>query len=69
MRAAAQGWYEDHVTGDRRRIPIVHFAAARPPLLLCVKLDLTGSGDGCFEANLASLRLREGEDGDYLHFS
>ena len=42
---------------------------AKPPLLLCVKLAITGDGDGCFEANLASLGLTEGEDGDYLHFS
>ena len=37
------------------------------PLLLCVKLGLTGEGPGSFEANLASLNLREGVD--YLHFS
>ena len=47
-----------------RFLPIVHFAAAKPPLLLCVKLGLT---DGVFEENLASLHLTEGRD--YLHFS
>ncbi len=42
-------------------------SAAPPPLLLCVKPGLTGDGPESFEANLASLNLREGED--YLHFS
>ena len=43
-------------------VPIVHFTAALPPLLLCVK-----DFDGAFAANVASLGLREGED--FLHFS
>nr|XP_025855197.1 UDP-GlcNAc:betaGal beta-1,3-N-acetylglucosaminyltransferase-like protein 1 [Vulpes vulpes] len=46
------------------RVPILHFRAARPPFVICVKLDLTG---GEFEANLRSLNLREGRD--FLHFS
>ena len=44
-------------------VPVVHFSEARPPFVTCVALDRT---DGAFEANLASLRLREGED--YFHF-
>lgn len=45
-------------------VPIVHFSEAQPPLVICVALDRT---DGAFEANLASLALREGID--YFHFS
>ena len=45
------------------RVPVVHFAAAAPPFVLCVALDRT---DGAFEANLASLKLTEGTD--YFHF-
>ncbi|XP_011188815.2 UDP-GlcNAc:betaGal beta-1,3-N-acetylglucosaminyltransferase-like protein 1 [Zeugodacus cucurbitae] len=40
-------------------VPIVHFTRARPPLLICMKLDLT---NGAFEANLNSLNLCEGHD-------
>ena len=47
-----------------RALPVVHFSAAVPPLLLAVKGDLTG---GAFEANLASLKLAEGVD--YVAFS
>ncbi|XP_069962866.1 queuosine-tRNA galactosyltransferase isoform X2 [Bactrocera oleae] len=39
--------------------PIIHFTHARPPLLICMKLDLT---NGAFEANLNSLNLCEGRD-------
>ena len=45
------------------RVPVVHFAAAAPPFVLCVALDRTA---GAFEANLASLKLTEGVD--YFHF-
>ncbi|KAJ9596448.1 hypothetical protein L9F63_012532 [Diploptera punctata] len=47
-----------------RVIPIIHFTQAKPPLLICVKLDLTG---GNFENNLQSLNLQEGSD--YILFS
>ncbi|XP_053957923.1 UDP-GlcNAc:betaGal beta-1,3-N-acetylglucosaminyltransferase-like protein 1 [Anastrepha ludens] len=40
-------------------VPIVHFKHARPPLLICMKLDLT---NGAFEENLNSLNLSEGRD-------
>ena len=44
-------------------VPVVHFRDAAPPFVLCVALDRTNGG---FEANLASLGLREGKD--FLHF-
>lgn len=46
------------------QVPVVHFTQAKPPLLVCVKLDLT---KGSFEKNLASLDLIEGHD--YVLFS
>ncbi|KAM3923910.1 queuosine-tRNA galactosyltransferase isoform 2-T2 [Leptodactylus fuscus] len=46
------------------RVPVLHFTEAKPPFIICVKLDLTGGG---FEDNLRSLSLKEGED--YYHFS
>lgn len=46
------------------KVPIVHFRNARPPFVLCVKMDLTG---GQFEENLNSLELEEGKD--YYHFN
>ena len=45
-------YFEHHV-------PIVGFREAAPPFVTCVALDRT---DGAFEANLASLGLKEGED-------
>ncbi|XP_047565291.1 UDP-GlcNAc:betaGal beta-1,3-N-acetylglucosaminyltransferase-like protein 1 isoform X3 [Lutra lutra] len=61
-----KGFYchEDSQERPKPRVPILHFRAARPPFVICVKLDLTG---GAFEDNLRSLRLREGQD--FLHFS
>lgn len=56
--------YEDSKERPKPRVPIVHFRDARPPFVICVKLDLTG---GAFEDNLQSLNLREGRD--FLHFS
>lgn len=47
-----------------KKIPVIHFTSARPPLVICVKLDLT---KGQFENNLKSLNLKEGED--YILFS
>lgn len=40
-------------------IPIKHFTDAKPPFVICVKLDMT---HGQFEANLNSLCLTEGVD-------
>lgn len=45
-------------------VPIVHFQSAKPPFIICMKLDLTG---GEFEKNLASLNLKEGAD--FFHFN
>lgn len=45
-------------------VPIVHFQSAKPPFIICLKLDLTG---GEFERNLASLNLKEGVD--FYHFN
>ncbi|XP_048969755.1 UDP-GlcNAc:betaGal beta-1,3-N-acetylglucosaminyltransferase-like protein 1 isoform X5 [Canis lupus dingo] len=56
--------YEDSEEAPKPRVPILHFRAARPPFVICVKLDLTR---GEFEANLRSLHLQEGRD--FLHFS
>ncbi|XP_037349271.2 UDP-GlcNAc:betaGal beta-1,3-N-acetylglucosaminyltransferase-like protein 1 isoform X1 [Talpa occidentalis] len=56
--------YEDSQDRPKPRIPILHFRAARPPFVICVKLDLTG---GAFEDNLQSLQLQEGRD--FIHFS
>nr|XP_055174388.1 UDP-GlcNAc:betaGal beta-1,3-N-acetylglucosaminyltransferase-like protein 1 isoform X1 [Nyctereutes procyonoides]XP_055174447.1 UDP-GlcNAc:betaGal beta-1,3-N-acetylglucosaminyltransferase-like protein 1 isoform X1 [Nyctereutes procyonoides] len=56
--------YEDSEEAPKPRVPILHFRAARPPFVICVKLDLTR---GEFEANLRSLNLQEGRD--FLHFS
>lgn len=46
------------------KLPVLHFTEAKPPLLICVKLDLTA---GEFEKNLSSLNLIEGTD--YVLFS
>ncbi|XP_026326097.1 UDP-GlcNAc:betaGal beta-1,3-N-acetylglucosaminyltransferase-like protein 1 [Hyposmocoma kahamanoa] len=46
------------------KLPVIHFSDAKPPLLICVKLDLT---NGEFEHNLKSLNLIEGTD--YVIFS
>ncbi|XP_010352683.1 UDP-GlcNAc:betaGal beta-1,3-N-acetylglucosaminyltransferase-like protein 1 isoform X2 [Rhinopithecus roxellana] len=61
-----KGFYchEDSQERPKPRIPILHFRAAQPPFVICVKLDLTG---GAFEDNLRSLHLQEGQD--FLHFS
>lgn len=56
--------YEESEEVPKPRIPIVHFSEAKPPFIICVKLDLTGGG---LEENLSSLNLKEGED--YFHFS
>ncbi|XP_006043594.2 UDP-GlcNAc:betaGal beta-1,3-N-acetylglucosaminyltransferase-like protein 1 [Bubalus bubalis] len=56
--------YEGSQERPKPRIPVLHFRAAQPPFVICVKLDLTG---GAFEDNLRSLNLQEGRD--FLHFS
>ncbi|CAF0977998.1 unnamed protein product [Adineta ricciae] len=56
-----KGFYTDELSEgkDKRRIPIIHFSQAIPPIIICVKLGLTNND---FEANLASLNIREGVD-------
>ncbi|XP_072414429.1 queuosine-tRNA galactosyltransferase isoform X1 [Chiloscyllium punctatum] len=56
--------YEESKDKPKPKIPIFHFTDAKPPFIICVKLDLTGGG---FEGNLNSLMLKEGLD--YYHFS
>ncbi|XP_044152417.1 UDP-GlcNAc:betaGal beta-1,3-N-acetylglucosaminyltransferase-like protein 1 isoform X2 [Bufo gargarizans] len=62
----SKGFYtfEESEKRPKPRIPVLHFTDAKPPFIICVKLDLTGGG---FEDNLRSLNLTEGED--YYHFS
>ncbi|XP_056405503.1 UDP-GlcNAc:betaGal beta-1,3-N-acetylglucosaminyltransferase-like protein 1 isoform X3 [Hyla sarda] len=62
----SKGFYtfEESEKRPKPRIPVLHFTEAKPPFIICVKLDLTGGG---FEDNLRSLNLTEGED--YYHFS
>uniref|UniRef100_A0A8C6RT01 UDP-GlcNAc:betaGal beta-1,3-N-acetylglucosaminyltransferase-like 1 n=1 Tax=Nannospalax galili TaxID=1026970 RepID=A0A8C6RT01_NANGA len=61
-----KGFYchEDSQERPKPQVPILHFRAAQPPFVICVKLDLTG---GEFEDNLKSLHLQEGRD--FIHFS
>lgn len=40
-------------------VPVIHFSEAKPPLIICVKLDMT---NGQFEQNLKSMNLIEGID-------
>lgn len=47
-----------------RKVPIVNFLDAEPPIVICFKLDLS---QGSFEKNLQSLNLVEGKD--YILFS
>ena len=49
--------YHNSITGES--VPVIHFSAAVPPLVLCVTLNRT---DGEFERNVASLGLTEGVD-------
>lgn len=45
-------------------LPVIHFSDAKPPLIICMKFDLT---EGDFERNLKSLNLLEGKD--YIVFN
>ncbi|XP_071107470.1 queuosine-tRNA galactosyltransferase-like [Haliotis cracherodii] len=56
--------YEEAKERPKPRLPIMHFSTAIPPLIICVKQDLTS---GSFEENLASLNLIEGTE--YVHFN
>ncbi|KAK7501529.1 hypothetical protein BaRGS_00007333 [Batillaria attramentaria] len=56
--------YEESKNRPKPKIPIVHFSQVVPPVIICVKMNLTGGG---FEENLASLELQEGVD--FFHFN
>ena len=56
--------YQDSPKRPKPTVPIIHFSEAKAPIIICMKLGLTGGG---FEANLDSLGLKEGED--YYHFN
>ncbi|XP_075435782.1 queuosine-tRNA galactosyltransferase isoform X6 [Ascaphus truei] len=56
--------YQESEEKPKPQIPVHHFKDAKPPFVVCVKLDLTGGG---FEDNLNSLKLQEGAD--YYHFN
>ncbi|GFO38673.1 UDP-glcnac:betagal beta-1,3-n-acetylglucosaminyltransferase-like protein 1 [Plakobranchus ocellatus] len=55
--------YEESKESPKPKIPIVHFSSVRPPVVICVKMGLSGN----FEVNLSSLGLKEGTD--YIHFN
>lgn len=55
--------YEESKETPKPKIPIVHFSAVKPPIIICVKLGLSGN----FEENLQSLGLTEGTD--FVHFN
>jgi hypothetical protein len=56
--------YEESHECPKPKIPIVHFSQVKPPLIICMKQDLTS---GQFEKNLRSLNLVEGQD--FFHFN
>ncbi len=51
--------YEESREKVKPRVPVVHFSQAAVPVVVCVKLNLTGGG---FEANLAAMNWTEGKD-------
>lgn len=56
--------YDARLRKAGKPLDMVHFKDAKPPFVICVKLDMTG---GCFEKNLESLQLKENLD--YVYFS
>ncbi|XP_068238055.1 queuosine-tRNA galactosyltransferase-like isoform X2 [Palaemon carinicauda] len=56
--------YEETKEIPKPKVPIIHFSEAKAPLIICMKMELTG---GQFEENLKSLQLEEGKD--YHHFN
>ncbi|OQR80430.1 UDP-GlcNAc:betaGal beta-1 [Tropilaelaps mercedesae] len=56
--------FEESPFRPKPRLPVIHFSQARPPFVVCVKIDLMSGG---FEENLASLNLTEGRD--YVRFA
>ncbi|CAF2003217.1 unnamed protein product [Rotaria magnacalcarata] len=37
----SKGFYTDELSQDKRRIPVIHFTQATPPIIICVKLIMT----------------------------
>ena len=62
--ACLAGSYSHYDNGVVTQVPVIHFTAAKPPLLICIKRGLT---EGAFEENLASLQLTEGVH--FVYFS
>lgn len=56
--------FEAKLRKTLRNIPIISYTELKPPVIICMKLDLT---DGAFEQNLRSMSLVEGQD--YILFS
>ncbi|XP_032398052.1 queuosine-tRNA galactosyltransferase [Etheostoma spectabile] len=56
--------YEESKQRPKPKIPVVHYKDTSAPVIICVKLDMTG---GVLEENLNSLQLKEGMD--YYHFN
>ncbi|CAJ0934597.1 unnamed protein product, partial [Mesorhabditis belari] len=66
-RKVQHGKYEEYDEINRRvvaTIPVMHIKEATPPIIICVKLDLTG---GDLENFIAEKHWIEGVD--YVHFS
>ncbi|XP_012936870.1 UDP-GlcNAc:betaGal beta-1,3-N-acetylglucosaminyltransferase-like protein 1 isoform X2 [Aplysia californica] len=55
--------YENSPEVPKPKVPIVYFTEVKPPIIICIKMDLSGN----FEQNLSSLRLKEGRD--FIHFN
>uniref|UniRef100_A0A336LKZ0 CSON013667 protein n=1 Tax=Culicoides sonorensis TaxID=179676 RepID=A0A336LKZ0_CULSO len=56
--------FEPNLRKNIRSIPIISYTNLKPPVIICMKLDLT---NGEFEHNLNSMNLVEGQD--YILFS
>ncbi|KJH52388.1 hypothetical protein DICVIV_01365 [Dictyocaulus viviparus] len=60
-------WFEQYDSSNRLvtwKVPIIHVRIARPPLVICVKLDMTG---GDLERIISESKWKEGRD--FVHFS
>ncbi|BFZ17246.1 hypothetical protein BsWGS_20285 [Bradybaena similaris] len=55
--------YEESQEKPKPKVPVVHFTQVKPPVVICVKMNLSGN----FEQNLKSLHLKEGRD--FVHFN
>ncbi|VDM58118.1 unnamed protein product [Angiostrongylus costaricensis] len=62
-----RGWYEEYDAKIRlvtRKVPIIHVKAAHPPVVICVKLDMT---EGHLERFVSESGWEEGRD--FVYFS